>query len=227
MLVVEDDPSQRRSLTLTLESRGYRVESVGTGREALERTELLAPQLVLLDLGLPDMHGLDVCRHLRLATDCPIIVVSAESDDERIVEALDRGANDYVTKPFAVDVLAARMRVALRHHAAVEPVLRQARIVGGDVEVDLDGLQVFIGGVPVECYAKHVQLLARFLRNQGKVLTYAMLLRGDGGTGSADADLNALRISVSRIRRVLGTGPRRPLIHTEHRIGYRLTVPDG
>ena len=155
-------------------------------------------------------------------------MVTADADERRVVEALDSGADDYVTKPFSMPVLLARARVALRHRAVAAAVVDEQVLHAGDVTLDLNAYQLRIDGEPVEIGTRQFELLAILVRNQDKVLTYAALDRAlaSGRTGGF-VERNPWRVSISKIRKVLGTGPRRPVIRTELRVGYRLVVPGG
>jgi two-component system KDP operon response regulator KdpE len=226
ILVVEDERPQQIALEAMLNRRGYDVDVAGTAAAALRLASVNEPDLVLLDLGLPDGDGLDVCRHLRTMLGRPIIVVSADPDGERIVAALDGGADDYVTKPFLPNVLLARVRVALRHAAATAPLVQDTVLRCGDVVMDVAGHQVKVAGSIVDLQARAFALLAVLIRNEGKVLTYRTLMRALDGSGASD-DLNALRVLVSKVRKTLGAGPRRPCIVTELNVGYRLELPDA
>ena len=161
---------------------------------------------------------------------CPVIVVTADSDERRVVEALDLGADDYVAKPFNPNVLLARARVALRHHVEISTSVGESLLHAGDVQLDLSGYQVKIGEDVIDMHPRQFALLAILVRHQGRVLTYATLDHAlgtsEGASNARHDERNPWRVAISRIRKQLGTGPRRPTIHTEHRVGYRLTVPD-
>jgi two-component system KDP operon response regulator KdpE len=223
VLVVEDNRAQQRVLINALTVRGYDVSAATSGAEALRTLDADSVDLVILDLGLPDVDGLDLFRHIKLRVSCPVIVVTADSDEGRIVAALDLGADDYVTKPFSMPVLLARLRVALRAHGSSD----DARVLGaGDIRVDLDGHQVMLGDQVVEMHSSLVALLAVLIRHQGKVLTYSALDRALGGEPSA-TDRTLHRVAISKLRRQIGAGPRRPTIETEYDVGYRLVVPNS
>ena len=143
-----------------------------------------------------------------------------------MVAALDGGADDYVTKPFSMPVLLARTRVALRHRAAAAAVVDEPILEAGDVRLDMNGYQLMVADELVDMHPRQFMLLALLVRNQGKVLTYAALDRALGSSNASSDERNPWRVAVSKIRKQLGSGPRRPTIHTEHRVGYRLTVPD-
>jgi two-component system KDP operon response regulator KdpE len=227
VMVVEDHRAQQDLLSAAYEARGHQVEVAGTGAKALELVDTSEPDLIVLDLGLPDVDGVVLCRHLRARTSCPIIVVTADSDELRVVEALDAGADDYVTKPFSMPVLLARSRVALRHRAVAAAVVDEQVLRAGDITLDLNAYQLQIDGDPVAIGTRQFELLAILVRNRDKVLTYAALDRALGAGRPGVVERNPWRVSVSKIRKVLGTGPRRPVISTELRVGYRLVVPGG
>jgi len=226
VVVIEDQRAQQAVLAAAFEARGHNVHVAATGATALDVVDSVDPDLVILDLGLPDVDGLVLCKHLRARTTCPIIVVTADSDERRVVEALDAGADDYVTKPFSMPVLLARSRVALRHRASTAAVVEDEILTAGDVELDLSGYQARIGDEIVDMHPRQFMLLAILVRNQGKVLTYAALDRALGTSKASFDERNPWRVSVSKLRKLLGSGPRRPTIDTEYRVGYRLTAPD-
>jgi len=225
IVVVEDDLAQQTVLRAALEARGMRVHVAGTGAEAMRLLGALRPDLVVLDLGLPDIDGLDLCRHLRVMTPSPIVVVTAQTDERRVIEALDLGADDYVTKPFSMAVLLARLRVAIRHHQQLAAVTEEEVIEAGDVQLHLGAHQVMVGDEILEMPARQFALFSVLVRNHGRVVTYSTLARALGSVDGED-ERNAWRVYVSKIRKMLGTGPRRPVIQAELNVGYRLIVPD-
>jgi two-component system KDP operon response regulator KdpE len=188
-------------------------------RAAAERE----PDIVVLDLGLPDVDGIDVCRALRRWTSTPVIVLSADGAEDRKVQALDHGADDYVTKPYAMGELLARLRVALRHHRALRAILDPGLLVLGDLQVDVGGRAARVGDRPLELARKEFDLLLVLARNPGRVLTYAALVEQVWGAADAEA-LGALRQQVTKLRKKLGEGRDRPRILTEHGVGYRLIL---
>jgi two-component system KDP operon response regulator KdpE len=224
VLVIEDDPAVSEVLAGALEARGYRVRAVSGGREALEAVAVDAPDLVLLDLGLPDIDGIEVCRRLREWSANPILVLSADGAEDRKIAALDQGADDYVTKPFSMPELLARLRVAARHRHLAAMVVDDTVIVVGDVVIDIAARAVRVGDTAVDVARKEFDLLALLARNAGKVLTHGAILdqvwgRGQGATES-------LRVHVTQLRRKLGTGPHRPRLTSAPGTGYRLVVPE-
>ena len=226
MLVVEDDRAQRAVLEASLTARGYLVDAVDAGRAAIELTAETEPDIVILDLGLPDLDGIEVCRQLRVWIRSPIIVLTADGSEERVVDALDAGADDYVNKPFSMPELLARIRVAERHRLTITATVGDSMVVVGDVRIDVAAHQVFAGGEPIDLQPRPFQLLTLMARNAGKVLTYSNLGRQLWGPEQRTNDLGALRVAVSTIRSRLGVGPRRPLIENVPHVGYRLIDPD-
>jgi len=225
ILVIEDEPAIRRFLRATLEQRGYQLIEAGTGEEGLALAARQPPDLVILDLGLPDIDGLDVIRHLRAWTAVPIVVLSARGQERDKVAALDLGADDYLTKPFGVDELAARIRVSLRHAersalAAAglsEPVFRV-----GDLRVDLAGRRVFVRDAEVRLTPTEYKLLETLARHAGKVVTQRQLLREVWGPGYAE-ETHYVRVYMGQLRHKLEADPARPrYLRTEPGVGYRL-----
>ena len=218
ILVVDDEPAIRRFLRASLPAHGYEVFEAGTGREAVEGVRAHRPDLVILDLGLPDLDGVEVTRLLREWTSLPIIILSVREQEDDKVAALDAGADDYVTKPFGIGELLARMRVALRHQESGtgEPVLE----VGG-LTVDLEKRLVAVDGGHVSLTPTEYELLRMLVLNAGKVLTHRQLLQKVWGEGYDD--MHILRVNISNLRAKLEPDPGRPIyIHTEPGVGYRL-----
>ena len=222
VLLVEDEPQMRRFLRAALTSHDYRLIEAGTAKEGIAHASARNPDIILLDLGLPDRDGLDVTRDLREWSTTPIIVLSARGREQDKVAALDLGADDYLTKPFGVDELLARIRVALRHAsrpagAPTEPVFE-----AGDVRVDLAGRQVMRAGTPVHLTPTEYKLLSLLIRHAGKVLTHRQLLKEVWGVNYADQS-HYVRVYMAQLRQKLEADPARPrLILTEPGVGYRL-----
>jgi two-component system, OmpR family, KDP operon response regulator KdpE len=222
VLVVDDEPQIRRSLRVALRANGYEVAEAAAAEAALDAAATQPPELVILDLALPDLDGVEVVRRLReWAGHVPIIVLSARGDDEAKVRALDAGADDYVTKPFSVTELLARMRVALRHAALTgdrsDPVLK-----AGEVEIDLARRLVTRAGEEVHLTPTEYGLLRYLATNAGRVVTHGQLLRSVLGVGYEDA-VGSLRVYVASLRKKLEADPAQPrLIVTEPGVGYRL-----
>ncbi len=221
VLIVDDEPQIRRALRVALRANGYDVAEAESGTAALEATATHPPDVIILDLGLPDLDGIEVCRRLREWTRLPIIVLSAHGDDEAKVRALDEGADDYVTKPFSMPELLARIRVALRHAAAAtetgEPVIR-----AGDVVIDLARRVVTRAGQEVHLTPTEYGLLRFLAQHAGRVVTHGHLLRSVLGPGYEDAT-GALRVYIAGLRKKLEADPAQPrLLLTEPGVGYLL-----
>jgi two-component system, OmpR family, KDP operon response regulator KdpE len=224
-LVVEDDPGQQFILKSALIARGLQVMAVGTGGEALRFLSLREPQVVILDLGLPDFDGIELCRRIRLILKCPIIVQSADGDEARMVAALDTGADDYVTKPYGIDMLMARVRVALRHVAALATAVEQTTFEVGDLIVDVPAHLAIAGGQVLELSPRQFRLLTALVRNLGLVLTHKQLAMVSSSDDDSGTTADGLRGALSHLRKRLGTGPNRPRIITEPHVGYRMLPP--
>jgi two-component system KDP operon response regulator KdpE len=221
VLVVDDEAQIRRALRVALRANGYDVEETETGEEALDAVATRPPDLVILDLGLPDLDGVEVCRRLREWSRLPIIVLSAHGDDAAKVRALDEGADDYVTKPFSMPELLARMRVALRH-AATSGERGEAVIRAGDVEIDLARRVVTRAGQEVHLTPTEYGLLRFLAQHAGRVITHGHLLRSVLGPGY-DESTGMLRVHVAGLRKKLEADPSQPcFLLTEPGVGYRL-----
>jgi two-component system KDP operon response regulator KdpE len=219
LLVVDDEPSFRRLLRTSLSAQGYRVLEAGTGQGAIDSLGRDAPEVVLLDLGLPDMDGLEVIRRVRgSGARTPIIVLSSRGDERGKVQALDLGADDYVTKPFGMGELVARIRTALRHRVqaqGADPVFES-----GDLSVDLARRLVRVAGAEVRVSNKEWDILRLLVLNAGKVLTHRAMMQEVWGP---KVDVQYLRIYVRQLRQKLERDPERPQhILTETGVGYRL-----
>jgi two-component system KDP operon response regulator KdpE len=231
VLVVDDEHAILRVVGAGLKARGYDVDAAATGQAALDAAALHQPDLVVLDLGLPDIDGIDVIRRVRGWSDVPIIVLSAAGSDERKVQALDEGADDYVTKPFSMPELLARVRVALRHRSssvgagaggpAGEPVL-----VVGDVRVDLARRTVTVADRAVSLTKKEFDFLALLARWPGRVLTHRAILQEVWGT-EYGTETQYLRVYASQLRKKLGEDASDPRLVTEPGVGYRLVERSG
>jgi two-component system, OmpR family, KDP operon response regulator KdpE len=221
ILVVDDEPQILRALRTSMQGAGYEVDVAATGAEALAGAAMRPPSAVILDLVLPDRSGTEVCRELRSWTDVPILVLSAVGDEQEKVAALDAGADDYITKPFGVDELLARLRAALRRADTVtDPVVQL-----GDLVVDLERRLVTLRGQPVSLTPTEFELLRLFVRNEGKLLTHPTILREVWGP-SYGAESHYLHVYVSQLRRKIEPDPARPrFLLTEPGAGYRLVRP--
>jgi two-component system KDP operon response regulator KdpE len=225
MLVVEDEPAMADIVATALRSRGHLVDVVGTGQAALDHVSLHEVDVVILDLGLPDLDGAEVCRRLRQWFRNPILVLSADGDEQRKVTALEGGADDYVTKPFSMPELLARLAVALRHREAVATAIDPAVARVGDLLLDEGAHVASLAGAELPLARKEFALLAVLARNPGRVLTHDSLLARVWGT-TDPAKTETLRVHVNQLRRKLGDGPDRPKLLTEPGVGYRLVAPE-
>jgi two-component system KDP operon response regulator KdpE len=223
VLVVDDEPPIRRLLRTTLSANDYRVVEADDAASALRLTAQEKPDLVILDLGLPDRGGLDVIGEIRKTSRVPIVVLSARHDERAKVAALDLGADDYVGKPFGMAELMARIRAALRHALQAQGAL--PAFVAGELKVDLVRRQVTRGGGEVKLSPKEFDLLRHLVMHAGKVLTHRQLLREVWGPAQAD-EVQYLRVLVRGLRAKLEPDPARPThILTETGVGYRLQLP--
>jgi two-component system KDP operon response regulator KdpE len=222
LLIVEDDPALVRVLSAGFSACGYRATSATTGGDAMAQVDRDDPDVIILDLGLPDIDGLDLCRHLRLWCPAPIVVLSADGSEDRKIQALDLGADDYLTKPFSMPELLARVRVAVRHRRNMPPVAEGTLRVGA-LTVDLRAHAAALGGRPLDLAPKELALLVLLARHAGSVLTHRVIMEQVWGSYER---IDTLRVHVSVLRRKLGTGPAAPQITTEAGVGYRLIDPD-
>ncbi len=223
VLLIEDEPQIRRFLRASLGAHGYRLVEAETGEDGLLQAATRQPDLVVLDLGLPDLDGLDVIRRLREWASMPIIVLSARGQERDKIAALDAGADDYVGKPFAVGELLARLRVALRHSAASrEPP--EPTFTVGDLHVDLATRRIQVSGREVHLTPIEYKLLAALVRHAGKVLTHRQLLRDVWGPPYTE-QAHYLRVYMAQLRRKLEADSARPrYLLTEPGVGYRLAA---
>ncbi len=227
-LIIEDEPAQQVVLRAALEARSIKVVAASSGLDALRILAVQEPDLVTLDLGLPDFDGVELCRRLRKILKCPIIIISADEDESRMVDALDVGADDYVTKPFGTEMLMARVRVALRHAAVMASATEETTFEVGDLFVDVEAHLATLNGAPIDLSPRQFRLLTALIRNSGRVLTHKQLTMA----ASADdlpsvevATADGLRGAMSQLRKRLGSGADRPQIVTEPHVGYRLIPP--
>jgi two-component system KDP operon response regulator KdpE len=224
VLIVEDDSETRAALVRELSLRGYQIDEAPDGRTALERWEARRPDVVLLDLGLPDMDGLDIVRRIRRDATTPIVILSGRYLEKEKVEALERGADDYVTKPFGVDELNARLRVAVRH-ASGPAAAEGGRIVVGPLEFDPIAHVVRVSGTVVDLTPREFEILRVLLANAGRLVTKGRLLRSVWGEAYRTED-SYVYVHVSQLRRKLAaadpSGKVRDLIVTEPGVGYRI-----
>ncbi|HJP57679.1 MAG TPA: response regulator [Gemmatimonadales bacterium] len=222
ILVIDDELPMRRFLRAMLRANGYQVVEAATAREGLAHAAGRNPELILLDLGLPDADGVDVARTLRRSTRAPIIVLSARGREHDKVAALDEGADDYLTKPFGAPELLARIRVALRRAAAPEDGLVIRGFTSGELNVDLARREVLRGDERVHLTPTEYKLLAALIRNAGKVVTHRQLLHDVWGA-NCEGQTHYLRVYMGQLRHKLERDPTRPrLLTTEPGVGYRL-----
>jgi len=224
VLIVEDDSETRLALRRALAARGYTIDVAPDGRSALRRWDARRPDVILLDLGLPDIDGLELIRRVRREAATPIVILSGRDDERQKVEALDRGADDYVTKPFGIDELVARLNAALRRSAgpAADP---QGQVVIGSLRFDPTTRTVDVAGAPVDLTHREFELLRVLLANAGRLVTKAALLRAVWGTAYTREDAYVY-VHVGQLRRKLSAadpgGSLASLIVTEPGIGYRV-----
>jgi two-component system KDP operon response regulator KdpE len=224
ILVIEDEPPLQKFLRLTLATQDYNVIEAATGEQGLRHAVMGRPDLVILDLGLPDMDGVEVTRRLREWTAIPIIVVSARGKEQDKVVALDAGADDYLTKPFGVAELLARVRVVLRHLAAADRDTGDPVFESGSLRVDLAKREVTVGGEAVHLTPNEFKLLTILIRNAGKVMTHRQLLKEVWGPGSSE-ETHYLRVYMNQLRQKLEPDASRPKhLLTEPGVGYRLVA---
>ena len=222
VLVVEDEPQMRRFLRAALGGHGYRLAEAETGASGLTEAATRNPDVVLLDLGLPDMDGLEFTKRLREWTRMPVVVISARGQESDKVKALDAGADDYLTKPFGVDELLARMRVARRHGEALAGSPEQPVFALGNIRVDFSKREVSVDGHDVRLTPTEWRLLATLVRHAGKVLTHRQLLKDAWGAAYA-GETQYLRVYMGQLRHKLEPDPARPRYFvTEPGVGYRL-----
>lgn len=226
VLVVDDDPSLLKALRIGLTARGDEVVVAHTGAEAITQVALATPDLVILDLGLPDADGIEVCRRIRAFSQVPILVLSAYGDERRKVDVLDAGADDFVTKPFGMAELEARIRVALRHRAAAqaEADASSQLLCVGDLEIDLVHHMATRDGEQLQLTAREFDLLAYLARHAGKVCTHHMILKDVWGPGYG-AESNYVRVYTHRLRKKIGDDDGH-ILKTVPGIGYQLLGED-
>jgi two-component system, OmpR family, KDP operon response regulator KdpE len=221
ILVVDDEPQILQALETTLRGAGYEIETATSGEEALTQARLHPPDGVILDLVLPGISGVDVCRELRGWSDAAVVVLSVLGDEPEKVAALDAGADDYVTKPFGMDELLARLRAALRRaQPETEPVLQV-----GELEIDLEQQAVRRNGALLQLTPHEFRLLRLFALNEGKLLTHRQILREVWGA-AYQTESHYLHVYVSQLRRKIEVDPARPrYLLTEIGLGYRFVSP--
>ena len=222
ILLIEDEPQMRRFLRITLQSKGYRLVETETGNDGLIQAASRNPDVVLLDLGLPDMDGLEVTTRLREWTQTPIIIISAREQEQDKVKALDAGADDYLTKPFSASELLARIRVALRHALRQRSGRQEPVFSLYNLRVDLAQRQVLLDDREVHLTPIEYKLLTTLIRHAGKVITHRQLLTEVWGAAHVN-EVQYLRVYMTQLRHKLESDPARPrFLMNEPGIGYRL-----
>lgn len=223
ILLVDDEVSIQRAMAPLLRARGYAVSIAGTAREALETFEREKPDLIILDLALPDMDGTEVCRRVRERAETPIVVLSARGAEKDKVAALDQGADDYVTKPFGPEELLARVRAALRRAQGQEQTLH-GQLARGDITIDFDRRRVQRGDDEIRLTPKEFELLTLLITHPGRVLTHGFILKAIWGAHSANQPEH-LRVLVGQLRKKIEPDPARPrYLVTEPWVGYRFAT---
>lgn len=221
ILVIDDEPQIRRYLRVSLEAHGFGIVEAASGQEGLRLAALEKPDLIVLDLGLPDMDGQAVIARLREWSAVPVVVLSVRADEADKIAALDAGADDYVTKPFGTGELLARIRAALRHTVGASAGLPV--FTTGELKVDLEKRQVFLKGEPVKLSPKEYDLLKLLVQHAGKVLTHQFILRQVWGPAH-ESDVQYLRVFARQLRQKIEVDPARPkVLTTEPGVGYRLS----
>ena len=230
ILIIEDEQSIARFISTILAANGYETMLARTGSEGLSMVSSNCPDLVILDLGLPDMDGMDILKSLRSWSSLPVVVVSARSHEKDKVAALDMGADDYLTKPFGTDELLARVRTAMRHTRTAtgnDELARQGTYTVGDLVIDYNKHQVLVGGVNAKLTLSEFRIVALLGKHAGKVLTYDYIMRELWGP-RAGSDNQILRVNMANIRRKIEKNPAEPqYIFTEVGVGYRMAEGDG
>ena len=222
ILVVDDEPQIRRVLRSTLTTQGYVITEAKTGEEALEALRKERPDLVLLDMNMPGMGGIETCREIRRASDAPIIMLTVRNAERDKVAALDAGADDYVVKPFGIEELLARIRAALRRYAPGDAL---PPFVSKDLKIDFEARQVTVGDRHVHLTPKEYDVLKHLVANQGKPLTHRRLLQAVWGPDYGE-ETESLRVVINQLRKKLEADPARPkYIVTEPWVGYRFQPP--
>jgi two-component system KDP operon response regulator KdpE len=218
ILVVDDEPQIRRVMRSTLSAHGYVITEAKTGEEALDLLRKERPDLVLLDVNMPGMGGIETCREIRRSSDAPIIMLTVRNAERDKVQALDAGADDYVVKPFGIEELLARIRAALRRYSPGDTV---PPFVSKDVTIDFEAREVTVRGRAVHLTPKEYDVLKHLVANQGKPLTHRRLLQSVWGPDYGEETEN-LRVVINQLRKKIETDPTRPrYILTEPWIGYR------
>ena len=218
ILVVDDEPQIRRVLRTTLSFRGYVITEAATGEEAVELARKIKPDLILLDVNLPGISGIETCREIRRSTETPIIMLTVRNAERDKVVALDAGADDYVTKPFGIEELLARVRASLRRHTSAETVLA---FHSKELSVDFESRRVMVGGEEVHLAPKEFEVLRELITNQGKPVSHRKLLQSVWGPEYGEETEN-LRVVINQLRKKIEKDHSQPrYILTEPWVGYR------
>ncbi|MEW6586202.1 MAG: response regulator [Nitrospirota bacterium] len=227
ILLIEDEPQMQRFLRIILQGHGFSLVESTTGQDGLMQAATRSPDIVLLDLGLPDVDGLEVTRRLREWSDVPIIVISAREQEQDKIKTLDSGADDYLTKPFGAGELLARIRVALRHKAMRQAGQEEPVFILGDLRVDLTQRRVFLNEKEVHLTPIEYRLLTVLIRNAGRVVTHSQLLKEVWGPSYSN-ETQYLRVYMTQLRHKLEADPTRPrFLINEPGVGYRLRMDIG
>lgn len=224
ILLIEDEENIRSFISTTLKSKGYKITTAATGTEGLHLSASLCPDVILLDLGLPDMDGMDIIKQLRTWTTIPIIVISARSNEHEKAKALDFGADDYITKPFGTVELLARIRTSLRHSNQMsdQPAMQQKPYQHGNLRINYADHVVSLDGEIIHLTQIEYKLLTLLAKNSGKVLTYTYIMEKIWGP-YVDSNNQILRVNMANIRRKIEKNPATPEhVFTEIGIGYRM-----
>jgi len=226
ILVIDDEPQILRALRTILTAKQFRVSTAASGEEGLAITAAEQPDLIILDMSLPDIEGIDICRQLREWTSIPIIILSVRDSEKDKVAALDAGADDYLTKPFGIEELLARVRVALRHNNQAAGASKRTIVRAGHIEVDLAGFVARRDNAEVSLTATEFKLLAYLASHAGRVLTHQMILSNVWEPADVDK-IEYLRVYVRQLRKKLEDDPEQPkLLVTEPGIGYRFLADE-
>lgn len=219
ILIIEDEPQIRKLLKVSLNAHGYDLEEAANGKDGVNRAATFKPDLLIIDLGLPDIDGKEVVKQIREWSETPIIILTARDQEQEKIEALDSGADDYMTKPFGVGELLARMRVCLRRAATVE---QQPVLVCGGLVVDLQQRRVTVDGDEVKLTPTEYEIIKIMMQHAGKVITHKQLLKAVWGN-AYQQDTHYIRVYIAQLRRKIEQNPTQPrYIVTESGVGYRL-----
>lgn len=219
ILIIEDEPQIRKLLKVSLNAHGYDLEEAANGKDGVNRAATFKPDLLIIDLGLPDIDGKEVVKQIREWSETPIIILTARDQEQEKIEALDSGADDYITKPFGVGELLARMRVCLRRAATVE---QQPVLACGGLVVDLQQRRVTVEGDEVKLTPTEYEIIKMMMQHAGKVITHKQLLKAVWGN-AYQQDTHYIRVYIAQLRRKIEQNPTQPrYIITESGVGYRL-----